>query len=905
MNSRTIDLNPKRWARVEQLFDKATDLPDAERDAFLAEECASDTELRGYIESLLDSDMGSDNAISDMIAGALHLLEPEISSDKAKDVSGDRIGPYRVVREIGSGGMGIVYLAERADEQFEQQVAIKLVRQRLVDPEIEARLVAERQILANLDHPNIARLLDGGTTPDGTPYLVMEHIDGIRIDSYCDKHHLKIDDRLELFRTICTAVHYAHQNLVVHRDIKPSNILVTSDGTPKLLDFGIAKLIDTSGTAMDGLTRAGVSLMTPENAAPEQVLGKPITTATDTYALGVLLYSLLTGYTPLQLSGLRQNEIAMMICEQVPERPSRRLAIERLRTNPTGDTIADPTIVAQNRSTTVERLQRRLRGDLDNILLAALRKEPERRYRSANQFAEDIRFYKQSMPIVARPDTWSYRTTKFVRRHVAGVVASFVLVSLLVAFGLVTTVQNKRIAEERDTAREISKFLEEIFMEPDPSRARGLDITAKEILNNGAKRIRQQLDGEPEVQSALMSTIGRVYYNLGDYNKSAEMQEESLNLRQYHLGDTHSDVAVSKNELAMSLTTQGDYERARNLLEEALAQNIENLGSVNPEVAGNLYNLSDLSLETGALDDAEKYGTQSVETYTQLGSTYSVELAEAKSTLARIFQVKGDLNQTEALLREAIDTLEGHAGPDHPHMAYYLQNLAVLLQSKGDDKVAEEMLHRSIETTRRILGNEHDLLGTTLVRLGILLQNRGDYDGAEEALRDGLEIHRKTLGVTHSLIGYDMSHLGALYHDKGNLAEAERMLRDALDVYSQSLGSSHQYVASALTELGAVLNSGDSPKEAQPLLEKALDIRHKDYPEDHPLVAGTNAVYADTLSRLGDHDRAEALLLASHEVLKDQDNRRSRRAKALLTQLYERTGRKQDADKYRGDIRRR
>ncbi|MCB1844914.1 MAG: serine/threonine protein kinase, partial [Halioglobus sp.] len=323
MNSTTVDLTPARWARVEELFDAAAELPDAGRDAYLQRACQGDPELREYIRSLLDTDLAKVTVIEDAIRGALgQAMHGLTDRDHG---AGERIGAYQIVRTIGTGGMGVVYLAERADRQFEQQVAIKLVRQRLLDPEVELRLLAERQILADLDHPNIARLFDGGTMPDGTPYLVMEYIDGIPIDDYCDRNCLGIPARLQLLQTVCGAIHYAHQKLVVHRDIKASNILVTPGGVPKLLDFGIARLLDASGDATAGITREGAMILTPENAAPELVRGEPITTATDTYALGVLMYRLLTGCPPYQVSMNRPTEIPVIICGVEPQPPSQKI----------------------------------------------------------------------------------------------------------------------------------------------------------------------------------------------------------------------------------------------------------------------------------------------------------------------------------------------------------------------------------------------------------------------------------------------------------------------------------------------------------------------------------------------------------------------------------------------------
>jgi serine/threonine-protein kinase len=901
MNSKPAEPNPERWARVERLFDEVADMTPPARAAHLAKACGSDAELRAYIESLSRSDMAKNSIIQDSIRGILQLAMPETPS--ITDVVGERIGPYRVVRVIGSGGMGVVYLAERADEQYRQQVAIKVVRQRLVYPEIGERLVGERQILANLDHPNIARLFDGGTTADGTPYLVMEYIDGLPIDDYCDGRRLNINERLALFRTICSAVHYAHQNLIVHRDIKPTNILVTEDGVPKLLDFGIAKLLGAGGAAMDGLTRDGAVMMTPENATPEQVLNGPVTTATDTYALGVLLYRLLTGHAPYQI-GDTPREIALAICEQVPERPSTVVARDAMASGPpagNGDN-ATPELISRYRSTSTDKLKRRLKGDLDNIVLVALRKEPARRYRSVNEFSEDIRLHLASMPVLAQPDSWRYRSEKFLHRHTVGVAMSGILVTLLAAFGVAMTVQNKRIIEERDTAEEVSTFLEEIFRAPDPGNARGLDITAKEILSMGAKNIREQLGDRPVIQATLMETMGRVYFNLGEYGHSIEMLEESLTLRRHSLGDDHPDVAASKNALAASLIKTADYERARSLLEEALEHNRREHGESSTAVASTMFNLAELLQVTGKLDEADTFARASIDIYAVQGDRYAAELAEAKNALAIILRGKNELDEAERLQREAIALIERHLGDDHPFIAYYLQNLAVVLQAQGELDAAEAMFYESIAVTRKVLGEEHDLVGSSLVMLGTLLHTKGQYGEAEDAFRAALVVHEKAWGAEHPYVAYDMTSLAMLLQDKGLLDESESLLRDALQRYEASVGPDHQYVASALTALGAVLTEKGLPQDAEPILMRAVEIRTQDYRSTHPLVAATNTVYGHALARLGRYDEAERLLIDSLPYLTPatgEADRRTRRALAWTVSLYEDWGKAEEAERYR------
>jgi len=888
MNSKKIELTAERWARVEELFARATQLESDERGRYLDSACVGDDVLRDYILDLLQVDPAIEATIERTIVSTVRSAFDDDES-QADEMRGQMIGPYRVERLLGSGGMGMVYLAERADEQFDQQVAIKLGRDRLVDPQTKLRLRNERQFLANLDHPNIARLFDGGTTNDGVPYLVMEYIDGVRIDAYCDRHRLNVAERLQLFQVICAAVHYAHQNLIIHRDIKATNILVTADGTPKLLDFGIATLSDAKGAAMDGLTREGAVIMTPANGAPEQIRGKTITTSTDVYGLGLLLYDLLAGLRAYDVEYSTPSEVARIICHDDRVNPSRRLREKKKAAQGGLDSMALQELeqIAADRSTSLERLQRQLRGDLDTIVLNTLRKEPERRYRSASALADDIGLHLKSMPIVARADSWRYRAGKFVHRHFAAVSAAVLIVAMLAVFTVLLSVQNRNIVKQRDTAREVSQFLEDIFMAQDPSRARGANITAAEILAEGANRIRNDLGDRPEIQSALMGTIGRVYFNLGEYQPSQEMLEQALRLRLQTDGETHPSVAAARNDLAEVLIRRAEFGRATELLLQSLAVNQLSNKGTSPLVATNLFNLADVYLAMGRLDEAESAVRSSIAIFVQLRDQFSIELAAAKSALARILQVRGDLDETEVLLLEAIEIISDSQGPDHPFMAYFLQNLGVLQRSKGDLVAAEQTLQRAIEATRRILGDKHDLLAGTLVDQGILLHMKGDYDAAERVIREALVLGIEIHGASHPTVSVHKTILGMLLHDKADLDTAEAMLRDALLIFEQVLDDDHQYTASALTELGAVLNTAGRPSEALSLLERALQIRRKDYPADHVLVAATRVEYGDTLSRLGRFDEARPLLEESLAVLRDRSDRRLRRANEALARFDE------------------
>ena len=507
-------------------------------------------------------------------------------------MNGDRIGPYRIVRTLGVGGMGEVYLAERADHEFDRQVAIKVVHGGTLRRAIQSRFKIERQILAQLDHPNIAHLLDGGTLSDGTAYIAMEYVDGVPIDAYCDANRLDVPARLRLFQIVCAAVHYAHQNLVVHRDLKPSNILVTSAGVPKLLDFGIAKLLD-DGLAVQhtvAMTHADLRMMTPDHASPEQVRGLPITTSSDVYVLGVLLYKLLTGVGPFVIPSSRLTDIERAICERDPPLTSHAVHAD--------ETAVRAALLA--RSTTAGRLRRILKGDLDNIVCKAMHKEPERRYGSSQQLASDIQRYLDGKPVIARRDTMSYRSGKFVRRHWLPVLGGFGVIALVLAFATVMYIETQRIAIERDQAaqareraelergraEEVSRFLIDMFKSSDPGENRGNQVTARELLDSGAKRLQAALQDQPATKSALLATVGAAYDSLGQYQDALPLLQESLALQPASQDRSRVDTLL---ELARARSGAGDLDGAEAAVADALKLAQSEFGAASAETGRALW----------------------------------------------------------------------------------------------------------------------------------------------------------------------------------------------------------------------------------------------------------------------------------------------------------------------------
>jgi serine/threonine protein kinase len=569
----TLEYGANRYQRAKEIFQAALEKSVSEREAFLNAACGDDLALKKEIEELLELSAEAGDFIEEP---AFHLADT-LKTDSYEPVfEGRRIGNYQIIGEIGHGGMGAVYLAVRADDEYKKQVAIKIIRSGNENESIRRRFLSERQILASLDHPNIARLLDGGTTPEGIPYLVMDYIEGEAIDDYCDGNALSTAGRLKLFRSVCSAVHFAHQNLVIHRDLKPSNILVSSDGTPHLLDFGIAKILNPalSGNTPD-LTVGAMGPMTPEYASPEQVRGETLTTASDIYSLGVVLYELLTGHRPYQFQSRVPHLIAQVICEQEPEKPST--VINRLQTNPYGastEIILSPEIVSRTREGQPDKLRRKLRGDLDNIVLMAMRKEPTRRYASVEQFSEDIRRHLDGLPVIARQPTISYRTAKFIKRNKVGVLAG-ALVSLAIIFGVIATLWQARIAHQQKTKAE-QRFndvrqLANSFMFEIHDQIQNLpgSTPARELLVSKALNYLDSLAGESSGDASLRRELATAYQkigdiqgnpfqaNLGDADGALESYQKSLTIREPLYAQKQDDIDLGI-ELATIYHRVGD-----------------------------------------------------------------------------------------------------------------------------------------------------------------------------------------------------------------------------------------------------------------------------------------------------------------------------------------------------------
>ena len=730
-------MTPEHWQTVKRILETALDREAPERERYLDEACAPGTELRREVDALLALEVEADGFLEEP-AFDLHGGTPE------PPVEGRTIDRYRLIREIGAGGMGRVYLAERADAAFEQRVAVKILKRGLDTDDVVARFRRERQILANLEHPHIARILDGGTTEDGLPYLVAEYVEGTPIDRYCEHHELTVAQRLDLFCRVCDAVQFAHQNFVVHRDLKPGNILVTEDGSPKLLDFGIAKLLSPDGEDAYR-TRLGVHFVTPEVASPEQLRGERITTATDVYSLGVLLYTLLTEHNPHTLHGTSREAIERAVLEDLPDRPS----------------LVAPT-----------ELRRTLRGDLDNILLKALRKEPDRRYGTPRELADDIERYLSELPVTASGDAWSYRLPKLLKRYKLAVAAASLILLLVTSFTVIAVSLFNQTDRQRQRAERISSFLEEMITASEPARARGEELTVREALDSGRKTILDGLDEEPELKAELMSTMARVYDSLGLYDDARELFSKALALRRRTLGDDDVLVAESLQGLSGVLLSLGYPDKAEELLREALEIERKHYGEDDPRYLQSLNNLAIIFETRHEFDRAEPLHREVLEKKKRLLGPDDPEVALSLHNLAKDVFYQHRPKEAETLYRQALVLRERQAGEDSPEVARTLNSLGSVVEAEGRLDEAEALYRRALAVRRKLYPKGHRDLAVSLSNLGRLLLIRGRYDEAEALLRESQAMMEKFLPPGHAYRATVQANLDVLAARRAKAREA-------------------------------------------------------------------------------------------------------------------------------------
>jgi serine/threonine-protein kinase len=852
-------MTPERWQRIEKIFATALEQPSEERARYVARVCRDDEELMREVASLLDS---ADSA-GDYFAGLAGRVGVPTADDSGdENFEGRHIGNYRLVRLIGRGGMGVVYLAERDDRQFEMQTALKLLPLGMDSEESRHRFLLERQILARLEHPGIARLLDGGVTEDGTPYYVMEHVEGTPIDEYCDRRRLGVDRRLELFLRVCEAVQHAHQNLVVHRDLKPGNILVTTSGDVKLLDFGIARMLDRERLEGGPTFSQRVHPMTLAYASPEQVRGEAITTASDVYALGILLYRLLTGHHPYPASFSSPSDAERTICGEEPPPPSDVIRRE-VEVDPAGTSMSVAS-VAEDRDTTVQRLGRQLTGDLDRIILMALRKEPGRRYALVSHFADDIRRYRAGLPVTAQKDTLRYRTSRFVQRNKIAVAAGAVFAAMIVAlaalaarFAVTTAAQSRAIAQEAETTEQVSTLLVDLFKTADPVEGFGDTVRVRTLLDRGTEQVNDMLAEQPVIRSRMMDVLGRVYHNLGLYDEEVELRRDALALLRQAHGAEHLEVADGLEQLALALLLRRGYEAAESLYTEAL------------------------ELRQRLNDDPMKM---------------SVTLQR----LALALRELGNPDSAETLMREVLDLRRGVLGEEDFQTVSALVDLAFVLRAKGELDSAEHHYQTAIPQLRSHGDSGARLLGPALNNLAFLYRTKEEFARAERLYSEALTLERQW-GVAPNVIML-LNNLASVLDKQEKHDETQAVLQEGIRVAEDHWPDGHWRVGAAHGALGRFhMNIGD-PVAAEPFERRKLQIYTETLGPDHAWTAFAKATLGSCLTAMGRFAEAERLLLESYTALHagpGPEDRYTRDALGRLVTLYEAWGKADRAEQYR------
>lgn len=789
---------PTRWQRLQVLYDEAITMATVQRPQFVISACGEDNVLRDQLLSLLMQKQPAESSTGFIdINAASTLLEPGYVIDR-----------YRVVRHLGTGGMGVVYLAERADSEFEQKVAIKLVSSGLVSPNVIARLRSERQILAALHHPNIAHLIDGGATSDGKPYLVMEYVEGTRIDLYCSTHQLGIPERLKLFQQVCAAVHSAHQQLIIHRDIKPSNILVTTDGVPKLLDFGIAKLLVADARNNDtALTMINERMLTPEYASPEQIRGETLGTASDVYALGVLLYELLTGVKPYRFKGGTLSQLEQLIQNQTPTKPSAALA------------------QAQELSTTGidSTLTRTLRGDLDTIVMKAMHKDIARRYGSASALAEDIENYIANRPISARPDNIGYIARKFWRRN--RWIVSSVAIALLVVISL-TIFYTWRLAAERDiaqreklTATRVSQFMTEVFRVANPNESRANKVPVREVLDNAAARIDKELKNEPQVQIVLLQKMAQAYVGIGSWDSAESLLIKAVARQRTIFGNNNLVLANILTSLADIQHRRAQFNEESASLEEALTIRHTLHADHDSDTVVDLIALARNNSNGGHFPIAQQQLQAAEAIANTLPDRHAYILGEIYSAYGDAFAYTSRYKEAETYYRKALPLLQGTIEQGADVYADTVLSLADALLDRNQTEATKALLNPLIAELEKRYEPNHPIISEAWNDLGIAYCDSGEYKQCSSAFQKSTDIEQSLSPDGSKRLAMMYYNLGSAYHDAGNLPAALKALATSISMIER-LSSDHDPVLmSAYYNQAGVLRELGKLHEAQKSIE--------------------------------------------------------------------------------------
>ena len=846
-------MSPEQWKRALEILELIEDDEPQRRDQIITAECDGDTTLEEGLRELL-----TEKAAIGQGGGAGHsdFLQPLRP--------GEIVGPYRVLKLLGSGGMGEVFLALRTDDERLRVDAVKVLPAGQLTTDRLTRAVREGETLRRLQGEYFPEYRDHGQLPDKRPYLAMEFIDGLPIDEYCVSNDLNLEERLRLFKKVCEAVSSAHSALVLHRDLKPSNILVTSEGIPKVLDFGIAKALAPDGSASRTLTAVSAVHFSANYASPEQIAEAALTTTSDVYSLGVVLYELLTGVVPYELS---------------PLMPNREQILERLNL---GRIDAPSSVVSAEGPAGLSRKD--IRGDLDTIVSKMLRSEASERYHSVEQLVDDVDRYLEDRPILARRRDYRYRFRKFVMRNkiAFGVAAAF-LVTVVIALGAFFS-QYQETVRERDRNERVTDFIVEVFSAAAPERTLGEDLTVVELVEEAGRRLEWQLSDEPLDRAQFLETLGRLYTELGAYESGDPLLREALEIRSSMLRPEHDDVASTHLNLGWLLLRSGKYESAEIQIRKALAI-YERSHADSGRVAESLIKLATVLELRKELDEALETAGRASAIYEATSGLESDEYASALNLIATIHQARGDFASAEPLFRKALQITHAVYGSRHPEVASRTGNLGLLLHEMGNFAEAEGFLERAVALSSDIYGLDHIGTLTQLSNLALLHAETGEVDQAEDAMKEVLSLMEGSLGVDHPYYAQCLHSLGYFYDKNGRLEEAEPIFVKAIEAKKRALGPRHPSVATSLNSLAIILKNTGRFQEARPLYEEALEIYREAYGEDHPNYAAVLHNTSRAFRDQGEYSQARTLAEQSLRILANTIGPENRHNASVLQNL--------------------
>jgi tetratricopeptide (TPR) repeat protein len=769
------------------------------------------------------------------------------------------IGRYHLLQKVGEGGMGEVWLAEQK-EPVRRRVALKLVKAGMNTREVIARFESERQALALMDHPAIAKVFDAGSTPQGAPYFVMEYVVGVPITAYCDNHRLSTRERLELFMHVCEGVQHAHQKAIIHRDLKPSNILVTEmDGhlAPKIIDFGVAKALSQSLTAETLLTRAGSLVGTPEYMSPEQALssGEDIDTRTDVYSLGIIFYELLAGAAPIELHRVAFHEFLRRLREEEPPKPSTKVRTHDPATSAE---------VARKRQTEPPTLVRQLRGDLDSIALKALEKDRARRYGSPSEFAADIGRYLRHEAVLAVPPSVAYRARKFARRYRAALATACAFALVLITAAVVSIGQSIRANRQAAVAQAVNDFLQNDLLaqasaatQSGSSAKPDRDLKVRTALDRAAARIGGKFAGQPEVEAAIRDTMGQTYTDLGLYPEARTQLEQALDLHRRALGAKNPKILKTMSRLGRIAMLQGKYPAAEALLSQALASQRRVLGSEHADTLGSMDNLATVYMCEGKYLQAELLHSQVMEIQRRMLGPEHPETLGSMSSLANVYFNEGKSPQAEALHSQVLEIRRRVLGPDHPDTLRSMNNLGYVYENEGKHAQAEALLSQVLEIERRVLGPEHPSTLGSMNNLAVVYKGEDKYAQADALISQTVEIERRVLGPEHPSTLGSMDNLANVYMDEGKYAQAEALYSQTVGITRRVLGPEHLATLESADGLADSYREQSKYAQAEALYRQNLEIERRALPPEHPSTISTLSDFAFMYQRQGKHALAE------------------------------------------------